>query len=42
MDNTTAEDFKTKFAGKGVKFVGMFGKADGPVGKVRRVTSRGV
>lgn len=36
------EDFKAKFTGKRVKFVGMFGNADGPTGKVWRVTSRGV
>lgn len=33
---------KAMFAGKRVKFVGMFGTTDGPVGKVWRVTSRGV
>lgn len=36
------EDLKATFAGKRVKFVGMMGKTDGPVGKVWRVTSRGV
>lgn len=36
------EDMKAMFAGKRVKFVGMFGKTDGPVGKVWRVTNRGV
>lgn len=39
---SSTEDFKAKFAGKRVKFVGMFGKVDGPIGKVWRVTSRGV
>lgn len=36
------EDLKATFAGKRVKFVGMFGKTDGPVGKVWRVTNGGV
>lgn len=36
------EDFKVKFTGKRVKFVGMFGNAEGLTGKVYRVTSRGV
>lgn len=36
------DDLKARFAGKRVKFVGMFSKTDGPVGKVWRVTSRGV
>jgi hypothetical protein len=35
-------DFKSEFAGRTVQFVGMFGNADGPTGKVWRVTSRGV
>jgi hypothetical protein len=33
---------KDKFAGRRVQFVGMFGNTDGPVGKVWRVTNRGV
>jgi hypothetical protein len=36
------EDLKAKFAGKRVKFVGMYGETDGPVGKVWRVTKYGV
>jgi hypothetical protein len=39
---STVEDFKTKFTGKRVQFVGMFGNANGSIGKVWRVTSRGV
>jgi hypothetical protein len=39
---TTTEDFKAKFAGKRVQFVGMMGKTDGPTGKVWRVTNGGV
>lgn len=31
------EQLKATFAGKRVQFVGMFGKTDGPVGKVWRV-----
>jgi hypothetical protein len=42
MPGTTAEDFKAKFTGRRVQFVGMFGNADGPVAKVWRVTNRGV
>ncbi|BCW85055.1 hypothetical protein NicSoilE8_27280 [Arthrobacter sp. NicSoilE8] len=37
-----AAELKAKFAGRRVQYVGMTGKADGPVGKVWRVTSRGV
>lgn len=40
--SSSVEDFKAKFAGQRVKFVGMFGNTDGPVAKVWRVTSRGV
>ncbi|QSZ54503.1 hypothetical protein RI444_07605 [Paenarthrobacter sp. AT5] len=36
------DDWKAKFAGKRVKYVGMSGKTDGPVGRVWRVTSLGV
>lgn len=36
------EQLKAKYAGKRVKFTGMYGKTDGPVGKVWRVTSRGI
>lgn len=39
---TEAEDLEAKFTGKRVKFVGMYGKTDGPVGKVWRVTRYGV
>lgn len=35
-------ELKARFARKRVKFTGMFGNADGPVGRVCRVTSRGV
>lgn len=44
MAGTPSEsvDFKAKFAGRHVKFVGMFGNANGPTGKVWRVTNRGV
>jgi hypothetical protein len=38
----TTEDFKAKFAGRRVQFVGMFGNANGPIGKVWRVTNGGV
>ena len=38
----TLDQLKARFAGKRVQFVGMFGKTDGPVGKVWRVTSGGV
>lgn len=37
-----AEDFKAKFNGRTVQFIGMYGNADGPTGKVWRVTNRGV
>lgn len=33
---------KEMFTGKRVQFIGMFGNAAGPVGKVWRVTNRGV
>ncbi len=36
------EDYKARFQCKKVQFVGMFGNADGPTGKVWRVTARGV
>ncbi|WP_426979241.1 hypothetical protein ACQCSU_08160 [Pseudarthrobacter sp. O4] len=36
------QDMKAKFAGKHVKFLGMFGNTDGPVAKVWRVTNNGV
>lgn len=36
------QQLKDQFAGKRVKFTGMFNNADGPVGKVWRVTSRGI
>lgn len=36
------DDLKATFTGQRVKFVGMLGKTDGPVGKVWRVTGRGV
>jgi hypothetical protein len=39
---TTLEEMKAKFTGRRVQFVGMFGNAAGPVGKVWRVTNRGV
>lgn len=35
---SSVEDFRAKFAGKRVKFVGVHGETDGPVGKVCRVT----
>lgn len=35
-------DFKAMFTGRHVQFVGMHGTTDGPVGKVWRVTTRGV
>ena len=38
----TLEESKDRFTGKRVQYVGMFGNAAGPVGKVWRVTSRGV
>lgn len=33
MDAEKPEDLKAKCAGKRVRFVGMFGKTDGPEGK---------
>jgi hypothetical protein len=39
---STVEDFRAKFTGKRVQFVGMFGNSNGLIGKVWRVTSRGV
>lgn len=39
---SSQDDFKAKFTGKRVKFVGMFGNVDGPTGKVWRVTNHGV
>jgi hypothetical protein len=38
----SVEEWKLKFAGKRVKYVGMSGSANGPIGRVWRVTSRGV
>ena len=38
----TLEQLKATFAGKRVKFVGMYGTTDGPEGKVWRVTRGGV
>lgn len=38
----TLEEMKTKFAGKRVQFIGMTGTADGPTGKVWRITKSGV
>jgi hypothetical protein len=36
------EDLKAKFAGRTVKYTGMFNNADGPVGKVWRVSRHGI
>ncbi len=36
------QQMKAKFAGKRVRYVGMFGNADGPTARVWRVTARGV
>jgi len=36
------EQLRAQFAGKRVQFVGMHGTTDGPIGKVWRVTARGV
>jgi hypothetical protein len=38
----SVEDMKVKFAGKRVKFTGMFGKTDGSVAKVWRITNHGI
>jgi hypothetical protein len=38
----TLEEMKARFTGRHVQFVGMFGTTDGPIGKVWRVTNRGV
>lgn len=40
--NADAADFKTMFKGQRVQFVGMFGNAEGPAGRVWRVTNKGV
>ncbi|WP_427129315.1 hypothetical protein [Pseudarthrobacter sp. S9] len=36
------QEMKARYAGQRVKFTGMFGNADGPTGKVWRVTNGGV
>lgn len=36
------QEMKDRFSGKRVQFVGMSGNADGPTGKVWRVTKYGV
>lgn len=36
------QQLKERFVGRRVKFTGMFNNADGPVGKVWRVTKYGV
>lgn len=39
----TLDEMKAKFTGKHVQYRGMTGKTmDGPIGKVWRVTSRGI
>lgn len=39
---SSTEDFKAMFTGRRVQYVGTFGNADGPTGKVWRVTAHGV
>lgn len=39
---STLEEMKATFAGRRVKFIGMTGNVDGPIGKVWRVTNRAV
>lgn len=38
----TVEELKARFAGKRVKYIGMYGRTDGPVAKVWRVTRGGI